>query len=218
MPVLTNERHEQFAKYLSQGLSEYDAHIKAGYTGHKPAIRALTQRPDIRQRVAELIKEQEDNLANEECEIPEALLEDEQISVTRTWLLKQLTDNVLKSKRAGQYSASNKAIEMLGNFLGGMFNAKQGGTGTAAELGHPPLTSQQSFQALIDFAKNTMGPDNEPEPVTKKPAMKDITPDDGTPKRRGRPTTKIAPEYPSVLGRRPNKPIDIDPEDNQEED
>jgi phage terminase small subunit len=49
------------------------------------------------------------------------------VTLTRSWVLEQLMDNVTKAKQADDYNASNKALELLGKTdeIGGMFIERQ---------------------------------------------------------------------------------------------
>lgn len=157
---LPNPKHEKVARYLSEGLAQDVAYEKAGFAYSKAAANLLCRRPHMRERVAQLVQEQEDNLTNEEMEVPdgEEILED--VNITRTWLLKQLSDNVLKSKRAGQFSASNKAIEMLGNYLGGMFDKPKGPAGSTAnpvDPDAPKVATPDAMMAIMQMAQELNG-------------------------------------------------------------
>lgn len=49
------------------------------------------------------------------------------VTLTRSWVLEQLMDNVTKAKKADDFNASNKALELLGKTdeIGGMFVDRQ---------------------------------------------------------------------------------------------
>lgn len=54
MPVLSNQRHEQFAQALAKGKSAADAYVNAGYRASRSAASRLSTNVNIERRVAEL--------------------------------------------------------------------------------------------------------------------------------------------------------------------
>lgn len=134
--LLENERHEKFSLFLAQGFSPIVAYANAGFTPNGQAANALSRRSHIVDRVRVLQKEIDQNLADQDetistrgdddtgPDIDDVSEEEAEALVTRKWLLRQLTINITKARKAGQYSASNKAIEMMGNYLGGVFDKK----------------------------------------------------------------------------------------------
>lgn len=61
MPILKNSKHERFAQLLVHGrdddgrpMTVTDAHEKAGYRRNDGNASALSQRPDIQERVMEI--------------------------------------------------------------------------------------------------------------------------------------------------------------------
>lgn len=155
MPVLSNPRHEKFARLLAEDIDPGTAYERAGFTPSKGAAIILSRRPHIVDRVDEIRSETQDNLKIE-GDPDDANLDDEEtienIEVTRVWLLRQLTDNVVKSKRAGQFAASNKAIEMLGTYLGDMFgkNPKSPVDPAAVAALKSPREAASALLALAD--------------------------------------------------------------------
>lgn len=155
MPVLSNPRHEKFARLLAEDIDPGTAYERAGFTPSKGAAIILSRRPHVVDRVDEIRSETQDNLKIE-GDPDDANLDDEEtienIEVTRVWLLRQLTDNVVKSKRAGQFAASNKAIEMLGTYLGDMFgkNPKSPVDPAAVAALKSPREAASALLALAD--------------------------------------------------------------------
>lgn len=170
MPVLDNPKHERMARLLAEDVEPATAYARAGYTPSKGSAIILSRRPNIVNRVDEIRAEAQSNLRIEGDD--DAPLEDEEtlenVEVTRVWLLRQLTDNVVKSKRAGQFSASNKAIEMLGAYLGDMFgknNKSPVDPLAVAALSNP----KEAANTLLNLANLMEQQDRD--------AMTDITPD-----------------------------------------
>ena len=172
MAVLPQPKHEKMARLLAEDLDPATAYARAGFTPSKGAAVILSRRPHIVDRVDEIRAETQSNLRIEGED--DAPLDDEEsienIEVTRVWLLRQLTDNVVKSKRAGQFSASNKAIEMLGAYLGDMFGKNNRGPvdpAAAAALSNP----REAVNALMNLANLMEQQEKEEAPV-----MKDVSP------------------------------------------
>lgn len=157
MAVLDNPKQERFARLLAEDIDPPTAYQRAGYTPSKGAAIILSRRPNIVNRVDELRELAQSNLRIG-SDPDDATLDDEEtpenIEVTRVWLLQQLTDNVVKSKRAGQFSASNKAIELLGQYLGDMFGKNNKGpvdTAAAAAALNKPREAAGALLALADI-------------------------------------------------------------------
>lgn len=195
MPELPNPKHERFARYVTEGMDVGEAFMKSGYSENKASARILLRRPHIRERIAELENETQQNLDTEEEEIDEMseglddLSDIQAVTVTRAFLLKHLADNIVKAKRMGQFSASNKAIEMMGDYLGGMFNraaiSKGGRNQSNPDVPVPVMDGEKAFKNLLDFAKVF----NDSEA---RESMEDRSnrAEDVTPKKRGRPPKK----------------------------
>lgn len=193
MGVLSNPKHEKMARLMAQDVDPATAYERAGFTPSRGNAIILSRRPHMVDRIDELRKEMENNLKIEGED--DAPLEDEEnietIEVTRVWLLRQLTDNVVKSKKAGQFSASNKAIEMLGAYLGDMFGKNNKGPvdpTIAAALSNP----KEGANALLNLAK-LMEQDEEEGEET--PSMKIVNPkeeekEDVSGSRRARKNSK----------------------------
>ena len=116
MPVLANPKHVAFAKAVADGLKMVDAYEMAGYARSPSAASQLNTRPEIQQRVSELISEKQsraDSLDDDLDNLPNEL--------NREWLLKTLMKNVTIAQRAGQIAPANKAVEMLAELIGYSF-------------------------------------------------------------------------------------------------
>jgi phage terminase small subunit len=62
MPVLTNARYERFAQNLATGIPQHEAYTKAGFilkpSGHRTDASKLARKPEIADRVKELLERQ----------------------------------------------------------------------------------------------------------------------------------------------------------------
>ena len=179
MPVLSNPRQERFARLLAEDIEPALAYERAGFTPSKGSAIILARRPNIIDRVDEIRSSTQSNLKIE-GDPDDATLDDdeetlENIEVTRVWLLRQLTDNVVKSKRAGQFSAANKAIEMLGTYMGDMFgkNPKSPVDPAAVAALKSP---REAASALLALAEKMDQQEQEAVPVTPaKEEQKDVS-------------------------------------------
>ena len=104
---LDNPRHEQFAQLVAIGQSPAQAYAVAGYEGKTSYTCGprLLRRAEVRARVTEL-----------QQTIAKAAVS--KISITRETVLTELMDNALTAKQNHQWSASNRALELLGKELG----------------------------------------------------------------------------------------------------
>jgi len=131
MPALRNARWELFAQKLATGMSQVDAHEAAGYPRSSSNSSTLAKNTAIRDRVQELLEEK---VARERDEITQAnlphinpvggKLTPEDIGITEEWLVRQLMANISAAQQDGKYKEANTAIEMLGNYFGGLFSPK----------------------------------------------------------------------------------------------
>ena len=107
MAVLDNPRHERFAQLVATGRNPAEAYVAAGYAG-KTAYTCgprLLKVCSVRNRVRELQQTMAHVFAG-------------QAAVDRQFVLRELRDNALAAKQNRQYSASNRALELLGKELG----------------------------------------------------------------------------------------------------
>ena len=131
MSALRNVRWELFAQKLSQGMTQIDAHEAAGYPRSSSNSSTLAKNPAIRDRVQELIDEKSQAERDEltQANLPHIVapggkLSPEDIGITEEWLVRQLMSNIANAQRDGKYKEANTAIEMLGNYFGGLFSPK----------------------------------------------------------------------------------------------
>jgi hypothetical protein len=131
MPALRNTRWELFAQKLSTGMTQIDAHEAAGYPRSSSNSSTLAKNPAIRDRVQELIEERQHAARDEitQANLPHinpvgGKLTPEDIGITEEWLVRQLMLNISSAQQDGKYKEANTAIEMLGNYFGGLFSPK----------------------------------------------------------------------------------------------
>lgn len=114
MPKLANAKWEAFANGLADGLTVLDAYENAGYPRSQSAASTLKSKPEISERVTEILKGRRDTAVRE----GEADLETLPDELNKTWVIKTLMRNVEIAQTQGQISAANKAVELLAEFIG----------------------------------------------------------------------------------------------------
>lgn len=114
MPILTNPKHEVFAQSIADGMKVIDAYEHAGYPRSPSAASQLKKRPEIQERVQEIIAGARDEAIRERDLDPDALPE----TLNQQWLIKTLMKNVQIAQRASQIAPANKAVEMLAQIIG----------------------------------------------------------------------------------------------------
>jgi len=141
MPVLSNPRHERFAQELAAGKTGTAAYVAAGYKESPGAASRLSKDVNIRERVAELLNDREQNHAQATA----AAIE--RVSLTKEWVLSRLIANALAASgerpvrklvlRKGasepvevqvtevDRAAANRAYELLGREVGLFIERKE---------------------------------------------------------------------------------------------
>src|SRR5450432_759701 len=107
MAALRNTKHELFAERVAAGQTPAQAYVAAGYEG-KTAYTCgprLLRRTEVRARVNELQKTVAQTAVT-------------RAAISREFVLRELMDNALQAKQNQQWSASNRALELLGKELG----------------------------------------------------------------------------------------------------
>jgi hypothetical protein len=113
MATLRNSKHEQFAQLVATGNTPAEAYVRAGYAekaAYTCGPRLLRSAP-VRERVAELQQMVAKTTVT-------------RAAIDREFVLRELVDNALKAKQNQEWSASNRALELLGKELG-MFNPSE---------------------------------------------------------------------------------------------
>lgn len=135
MPALKNIKHEKFVQNLVKGLTNGEAYLKAGYDAKNADVASaaatrLLKDVRITARLAELTQRVADSAA-------------EKISISKSWVLNKLVENVERSMQvrpvkkkvdgeevdSGEFrydgSVANKALELLGKELGMFIDRKE---------------------------------------------------------------------------------------------
>src|SRR6266567_1964853 len=107
MPILNNPRHERFAQLLATGQNPAQAYATVGYEekGSYTCGPRLLKRTEIKARVDELRQQ----VARSAVDAA---------ALNRQFVLTELMDNAIKAKENQEWSASNRALELLGKELG----------------------------------------------------------------------------------------------------
>jgi len=129
MPPLPNGRQEQFAQGLAKGMTQQDAYETAGYSSSAANASTAAKKPHIRARVLEITEELE--LQGKSTPIPvlgtdpnTGMLTNGARGLTEEWLVQQLMLNIQQAQIASKFREANTAIQMLGNYFGGLFDPK----------------------------------------------------------------------------------------------
>lgn len=127
MPALRNPRWELFAQGLADGKRQSKAYQDAGYKFSTAGPSRLNARPEIRQRVDEIMRARE--IVNQKS----LALAADKAAVSKTWVLNMLKENVERAMTlkpvvdkdgnpTGEYQyngfVANKALELLGREIG----------------------------------------------------------------------------------------------------
>lgn len=119
MPVLPDERHEQYAKMRANGLVPAKAAVAAGYAVGSGTATKLEENPLIIQRVGELIQqfalEKEQRRA---AAIESARVVGHNTGIGRSWIVQKLAENAQIAANDGDYKESNIALKLLGDHYG----------------------------------------------------------------------------------------------------
>ena len=143
MSALRNPRHEQFAQLIAAGKTPAEAYVLVGYaekTAYTCGPRLLKQ-PSVGARVAELQQ-------------TVAVATVTRISLSREFVLRELMDNAMQAKKNQEWSASNRAFELVGKELG-MFNHPE----PVWDGDLATLTDQQLLRITEQFERAVYGED-----------------------------------------------------------
>ena len=160
MPTLSNPRWERFAQELANGVPAPKAYATAGYKGADPGNAShLQAKPQISQRIAELLKEREHIHAEGTAKAIEKM------ALTQEWVLTRLMENAERAlqhvavldkerKPTGEYrydgNVANRALELLGKQQG-MFIDRH-------EVGQPNEFANWTDEELEAFIKSGTKP------------------------------------------------------------
>jgi hypothetical protein len=191
MPQLINARHEMFARGLSMGKTQLQAYSDAGYEHSSSNAHTMARRPDIVERVKELIDER-GVFGNSDADMDmDAAKEKLQAdgTVDPIWVLTMLMDNVKLARDSGQFAASNKALELLGKEIG-LFQEGNKGRNDADKEKQAEEAAKRSNAIPVEAVNrllDKLGFDGTIDLKTMEPVS--------TPKKRGRPTTAIRNDH-----------------------
>src|SRR5215471_17396116 len=107
MASLDNPRHEHFAQLIASGQTPAAAYVRAGYRA-KAAYTCgprLLKQPAVRARVDDL----------RQIVVETSL---QRAAFNHEFVIRELMTNALKAQQSDDYSASNRALELLGRELG----------------------------------------------------------------------------------------------------
>ena len=135
LPLLNNPSYERFAQLVATGQSPAQAYTAVGYqekTAYTCGPRLL-KRVEVRARVDELRQ----TVARSAVDA---------VALTRQYVLSELMDNALKAKENQQFSASNRALELLGKELGLFVDRSELGP---IWDGDPTTLTDQQLQGIV---------------------------------------------------------------------
>lgn len=154
MPILSNLKHELFAKALAAGKSQFEAHGIAGFKAHTGNASALARDERIIARVTELLELR--------TEIDRQAIEKaaDSLAIDKRWIMAKLVENVERSMQnrpvldadgepIGDYrydgNVANRALELLGKEFHMFIDRK--------EIGGPGEFDGLSEDDLRDFVQ-----------------------------------------------------------------
>jgi phage terminase small subunit len=132
MPILSNPKHEKFARALVKGMSQLDAATEAGYGASKTYASNLTRRPQIVARVQEL-----------------QMRGAERAAVTIESLILEAGEIQRRAMEDGQYSAATAALTAKAK-LAGKWVEK-------SEVGKPGDFDRMTEEELETFITQRLG-------------------------------------------------------------
>lgn len=115
MPILPNPKHERFAQELARGKSAIEAYTTAGFSPNRGNATTLKRHQSIVNRIAEI---QSRTIEVEQKASEKAA---ERLSIDRVWVLERLRENALAAAQNGDFGPSNRALELIGKEIAGMF-------------------------------------------------------------------------------------------------
>jgi hypothetical protein len=157
MPPLPNVKHEKYAQGLASGMKQIEAYQDAGFSPSAGNASSLAKKPHIRERVLELSEEARLKVGVT-TPIPrlstqqDGTLTPESGKITEEWLVQQLMNNIQQAQLNGKFREANTAIEMLGNYFGGLFDKKNPVDQTQKNKGKGKGDPTEGAPSLIDMA------------------------------------------------------------------
>lgn len=121
MPRLPNAKHELFCQYIAAGYNQAEAYEKAGYTRSNTNASTLHNRPEIQDRVGELI-EARVNSGEEKRESRRLRSKDAEtahdIGLTKIWVLTEMMNMYEMAYADQDYKAALDVLRNLGREIG----------------------------------------------------------------------------------------------------
>jgi phage terminase small subunit len=148
MPILSNPRHERFAQELANGISATEAYERAGFARNRVSAHRLKQKPNIGERISELLKQREHINAQATAKAIE------KTALTKEWVIERLIENANRAMQnvpvldrdgrpTGEYryegQVANKALELLGKEIG-MFVDRTADVSALYAISDEPMT------------------------------------------------------------------------------
>jgi phage terminase small subunit len=133
MRILSNPRHERFAQELANGVSATEAYERAGFARNRVSAHRLKQKPNIGERVCELLKQREHINAQATAKAIE------KTALTKQWVIERLMSF---AKCADKDAASVRALELLGKELG-MFVDHHANVSAHYAISDKPMTMEE---------------------------------------------------------------------------
>lgn len=173
MGVLANPRHERYAQEVANGVASYKAYVIAGYKESLSNACTLRQRPDISERIVELLEKKSEFLERTSTKALNAA------AIDKKWLLQELVDNSSKARGLGDIGSSNRALELVGKEMG-MFINRSVSVDISADF-----ANLDNAEAILAAVAKELGDDTAATlralvaPRQAKPAMRTIEHDPG---------------------------------------
>jgi hypothetical protein len=133
MPILENARHERFAQEVASGSSQSEAYETAGFGSSTPAATKanasrLMNRPEVRERVAEL-----------------QLAQGRQAEIKRADIIDMLLADRERAHAHRQIAAAVRAAELIGKIIGMFVDRREVRAGPLEELDYSELVALRAY-------------------------------------------------------------------------
>ena len=115
MPVLSNPRHEKFARALAAGKSAAEAYAESDYAPNRHNASRLKTIEHVARRIAE-IRAENDQATAKAMEV---------LGLDRNSVLRSLLEERALGSERGQHGSAIRALELIGKELGLMRRRKQ---------------------------------------------------------------------------------------------
>jgi hypothetical protein len=119
MGVLTNGKHEVFAREIVRGTPITKAYVVAGYPANRGNASRLRLHEGIKARIEEL--QGQKTAAVELATLTAA----EKAGLDHFWVMRSLRRNATVAARRGDTAASNRAVELIGKHLNMFVDRKE---------------------------------------------------------------------------------------------